>query len=150
MRIGNHEYKGVEVWYQDNTEQWECELAGAKNPIYGREKIKDVRKRIDKFIKVEKEFDRFEAIILTNPNFREQAFKIVTVTSQTEGGEYWTIDTKKKRSRESGKQLALNTPENREVVKRVTDMKAKAKTLDKEAIKLKYSIAMEKDDDEPA
>jgi len=147
MRIGKHEYKGVEVWYQDNIEQWECELEGAKNPIYGREKIEDVRKRIDRFLRVEKKFERFEAILLGRPRFQEEPFKIVTVTSQADAGEYWVSDAKKKRSRENTKCLALNTPENREVIQRVTDMQAKANTLREEASALRDSIAMEKDDE---
>lgn len=147
MQIGKHEYKGIKVWYDDIKEQWECELAEARSPFYGGDKIEEVRNRIDRYVKEEKKFERFKVINLSRPRGGEK-YDILIVTSETEWGEYWTINENKERRLIAPSYLALDTPDNVAIIEEVVEMEARAKALHEKTHELRYSIAMKKDDDE--
>jgi len=118
MKIGEHEYKGIKVWYNEGFEHWECELDRERRRTVQREKLADLRKRIDDFVKREKKFERFEAIRLGAGFGRSDRGEILIVTSVTVDGEYWTINGKGDRSKKTASQIATNTPENMAIIQK--------------------------------
>lgn len=118
MKIGEHEYKGIKVWYDDHFELWECELDRDRNRMIQKKEIGELRKRIDEFVRKEKNFKRFEVIRLgTGFSSRSRRGEVLTVTSITDDGEYWTTDSEGTRNKLFGSQIAMNIPENMGTIK---------------------------------
>lgn len=111
-KVGFHQYKGIDVWYDDFHEMWECELERSHQSHISQEKLQDVRKRIDAFVKKERKFERYEVIVLTAYGFGLNRGDIVTVTSHLDDrdeGHCWVVDKKGSRSKERLVNLAPNT-----------------------------------------
>ena len=121
MLIGAHRYKDIKIWYDDYVEKWKCELGGRE---VGKEMLKGVRDRIDRFLKAEKKFDRFNAIYLGSGWGGKDQYSVVVITSQTDDGNYWTTKDGK-RSKETPSQLAMDTPENQALVEEIKTLEAK-------------------------
>ena len=136
-KIGYHQYKGIDVWYEDFNEHWVCELERSHQKHISLEKLADVRKRIDSFVKKERKFVRYEAIHLTGPGWRgEGAGEIVTVTSlceEPDKGYCWAVNKGGTRSKENLKNIALKTDANRMAFDGFMEVRAESEKLEKQA-----------------
>lgn len=137
MNIGEHKYKNIKIWYDDYGERWECELGGKR---FGKETLKEVRVRIDKFFKAEKQFERFNTIYIGGGWRGKETFDVVTVTSQTEDGDYWTVNKDGKRSKETPSQLVMDTPDNQAVVEKIKTLMAEQESLQEREKKMLNSL----------
>ena len=90
------EYRGFIITFSEQNETWLCELK--PESFYSKEKLSEVRKRIDKFLKDESEFKDMDAIIFGN-DYRATGFTKVTITSVTDSGEAWVKDAKGNRQK---------------------------------------------------
>lgn len=89
-------YRGFDIVFSEFNESWSCELS--RNKSYEKEKMSDVKKRIDKFIKDESEFKNMEVVVLGN-GYRNIGFTKMTITSIADNGEAWVKDEKGNRQK---------------------------------------------------
>ena len=101
-------YKGLNIYFNEDSNRWIISEDGHSN----YESLVKAKARIDRACK--EDFTRYTILKLTSKGFVE-----VTVTSVTDGGEYWIINETGRRERLNGKYgwgngYYLDTPENRE------------------------------------
>lgn len=136
MEIGKHQYKEIDIWYDDFNEMWVCELDRKNRPHISEPKIQDVRKRIDSFVKKERKFERYEVIDLLGFGFRgEGVGKILTVTSHIddEPGYCWVTKSEGSRSKEPLKRFTLKNESNQTALDGWLEVRAESEKLEKEA-----------------
>lgn len=153
MNVGQHVYKGIDVWYDDFNERWECELDRSHRRHIQTEKLQDLRKRIDTFVKKERKFERYEAIALNGSGYRQKRGNVVTVTShcdEPDEGYCWVVDAEGNRSKEAFRGLALNIPENRAAYDEEVRIIAESEKTERQARKRINALAIgyEPDDDD--
>ena len=123
------EYKGFKIRVED-WDDGKTVVAIIVSGIYGRSVIKDVslpqiKKKIDRVIK--NNFKRFDAYLET---MWGDTYKKVTVTSITEGEEFWFIDENKQRGKT--RTLFKASPENENIMEKIEDNRVLRKGLARE------------------
>lgn len=127
--LGLHEYREIEVWYNRHDETWECVVKRSRMPEIDNARLTGIYKSIDNFLNVEKEFDRFEVLVIDGRMGRIFEFEQRTVTSMVAKDLYWTLDEKGRRSQENGRNLIRITPKNLEAIEVIKDLREKATAL---------------------
>jgi len=140
MRVGEHEYKGIKVWYNSDSETWECFLERTRMPEINNARITSIYGSIDNFLKEEKHFDRFETFVISG-RFGVD-FEQRTVTTRQDNGFYWTVDKDGNRNKENGRNLIEITPENGGIVDSVKALRIEASDLVDKALKMLDKITV--------
>lgn len=86
MKINIEEYKGQSIQYDEDDDKFVCSITVEDNfKETKRKSLKDVRKEIDQFIKLNMDFKPFKALLTANYD-RDYTFKLVDVTAiRTDG-----------------------------------------------------------------
>lgn len=129
------EYKGFTIEFSEFEDAFSVLSSGYKN-----QSLKKCKEYIDRVTK--EDFDRVNVILL-NGGWRNEDNAPVQVTSvEYEGRNItaWVINDKKKRSKENVESLLLDTPEARDALARVSDLRAQASKIDAHADAIEKAI----------
>lgn len=102
-------YEGYVIRYDERSDEWYCHDFDARST-----KLSELKKRLDKLGSDEKKFERFQAYI--NPY---GTWKLVTVTSNADYNQVWTIDDEKHRAKIHRGGLYKFSAENKERIERM-------------------------------
>ena len=108
------EYRGFAIEFCEHTESWSCELKPQK--LFAKEKLADVKKRIDKFIKDESEFTNMEAITPASWRCLNGAFMDAVITSVSDNGDLWIKSEHGREKIGAGGLIYKNNDKNNELV----------------------------------
>lgn len=105
------EYRGFRIWYLEGGNEWGCILREGKE--LKKEGLAQVKESIDKFLKKEENFQRFDVYWLGYHYGSKASVGTYTVTSITSDGDYWTVDNKGNRRKCRPNEIYKLTPENK-------------------------------------
>lgn len=115
------EYRTFTIHYSELSEDWYATRQGGDYATVaeGFKSLAEIKKKLDKISKDELGFKRFTGW-RTVGGWGESAFEVVEVTSITERGEAWIINSKTgRREKVNAASIFPNTPDNEAKVKEV-------------------------------
>ncbi len=135
-------YRDNEIWYNESTEVWECQLDTTR--YKKSQNLKSVKDAIDKFFdsseKIKKVFDRFE--IIGKAGYGNE-FDTLTVTSITDENTCWVVTKNGERKKVSDYELSsvyMKTPENISIIEQIKSKEKEVDHINKEIGKLRSSL----------
>lgn len=136
------EYNGETINYIEHQDTWECELARKHGDK--RMSLREAKERIDAALKKASKFPRFTALVVESSYCQSNTFgRPVDVTSfagreSTYNGKtedyYWTVGSNGKRSKTASTFLATDTPENRQAVAEIIEMRRQVASLQSQEV----------------
>ena len=139
-----HKYRGIDVWYHEGIEQWVCEIGGRQS--HTDRGLKMTRKRIDAFLINERNFERFDAILVYGASDMDvDGLSTCVVTSETDEG-YYRVKIPHSRgvTMVSKDSVVRDTDENREILKIARKYEQQANALEEKAKNLRKTITGKK------
>ena len=137
------EYKGFTISYDEANDKWLVTEESETSRSAKSDSLTGAKKRVDALIKLESEFEPFEAVMLKKGwDDITTRFVLYTITSvdQTDSSQVWVKDNKGTRSKISVNILIAKTAQNRatlkdlqELEKELSDHKDRLETAIKEA-----------------